>query len=159
SRLTQHVRDCLASDPHTRLKYQCSPHHTNSALYPVVSQLSFAAGIAAEEPPPAKLDKLEALLARGSTDLQSAPLFADLLSIPCSGRYPALDLTPQVQKVRTLEALKDQLLGLASRQPVYLVFEDLHWSDPTTQELLDLIVDKIQYAPVLALMTFRPEYQ
>jgi class 3 adenylate cyclase/predicted ATPase len=160
SRLTQHVRDRLASDPHTGIKYQCSPHYTNSALYPVVSQLSLAAGIAAEEPPPAKLDKMEALLARGTTDLQSiAPLFADLLSIPYSGRYPALDLTPQVQKARTLEALKDQLLGLASQQPVYLLFEDLHWSDPTTQELLDLIVDKIQNAPVLALMTFRPEYQ
>ena len=160
SRLTHHVRDRLASDPHTGLRYQCSPHHTNSAFYPVVCQLSFAAGIAAEEPPPAKLDKLEALLARGTSDVQSiAPLFADLLSIPYAGRYQALDLTPQAQKVRTLEALKDQLLGLASRQPVYLVFEDLHWSDPTTQELLDLIVDKIQYAPVLALMSFRPEYQ
>jgi predicted ATPase len=160
SRLAQHLRDRLASDPHTGLKYQCSPHYTNSALYPVVSQLSFAAGIAAEEPPPAKLDKMEALLARGTNDLQPiAPLFADLLSIPYSGRYPALDLTPQAQKLRTLEALKDQLLGLATRQPVYLVFEDLHWSDPTTQELLDLVVDKIQYAPVLALMTFRPEHQ
>jgi class 3 adenylate cyclase/predicted ATPase len=160
SRLTQHVRDRLANEPHTRLRYQCSPHHTNSALYPVVSQLSFAAGIAAEEAPSAKLDKLEALLTRGSADLQPiSPLFADLLSIPYSGRYPALDLTPQVQKVRTLEALKDQLLGLASQQPVYMVFEDLHWSDPTTQELLDLLVDKIQYAPVLALVTFRPEYQ
>jgi class 3 adenylate cyclase/predicted ATPase len=160
SRLSQHLRDRLASNPHTRLRYQCSPHHTNSALYPVVSQLSFAAGIAAEEPPAAKLDKLETLLAKGTADLQPiAPLFADLLSIPYSGRYPGLDLTPQAQKVRTLEALKDQLLGLASQQPVYMVFEDLHWSDPTTQELLDLVVDKIQYAPVLALMTFRPEYQ
>jgi len=160
SRMTRHVRDRLAGDAHIGLKYQCSPYHTNSALYSIVSQLAFAAGIAADESAPAKLDKLEALLAKGASDVPSvAPFFADLLSIPYAGRYPALDLAPQVQKARTLEALKDQLLGLASRQPVFLVFEDLHWLDPTTQELLDLVVERIQDAPVLALMTFRSEYQ
>ncbi len=160
SRVTQHVRQRLAGDPHVALQYQCSPHNTGSALYPVVSQLTFEAGIAADEPAPTRLDKLEALLGMGAKDVAAVtPLFADLLSIPYAGRYPALDLTPQTQKTKTLEALKDHLLGLARRQPVFLVFEDLHWLDPTTQDLLDLIVDKIQDAPVLALMTFRPEYQ
>jgi class 3 adenylate cyclase/predicted ATPase len=160
SRLTQYLRGCVASDPHMALRYQCSPHHTISAFYPVISQLAFAAGIAADERSASKLDKLEALLSKAASDVQSiAPLFADLLSIPYAGRYPALDLTPQQQKVRTLKALKDQLRGLADRQPVILVFEDLHWSDPTTQELLDLTVDQTRDASILALMTFRPEYQ
>jgi len=159
SRLTQYVRG-HAGEAHMALKYQCSPHHMNSALYPVISQLTFAAGIMGDEPATRKLDKLEKLLAKGASDVPSiAPYFADLLSIPYSERYTPLGLAPPLQKKRTLEALKDQLLGLARRQPVFLVFEDLHWIDPTTQELLDLIVDRIRDAPVLALMTSRPEYQ
>ena len=144
SRLVQCVRERLVDEPHTRLRYQCSPHHTNSALYPISTQLAFAAGIAAVEPASSKLDKLEALLANAIDDVQSVvPLFADFLSIPYDSRYPVLDLTPQAQKARTLDALSDQLLGLARKRPVLLVFEDLHWMDPTTQELMDLIVDRI----------------
>jgi class 3 adenylate cyclase/tetratricopeptide (TPR) repeat protein len=160
SRLARHVCDRLVGEAHAELRYQCSPHHINSALYPVASQLSLAAGIDADEPPVAKLDKLEALLATSGREMTSiAPLIAELLSIPYAGRYPALGLTPHVQKARTLEALKDHIFGLARRQPAILVFEDLHWLDPTTQDLLDLIVDQIQEAPVLALLTFRPDYQ
>jgi predicted ATPase len=125
SRLTQHARDRLAGDTHVALRYQCSPHHTNSAFYPVINQLTFAAGFAAEEPVSARLDKLEVLLAKAVSNVAwVAPLFADLLSIPYASRYPALELTPQAQKARTLEALTDQLIGLASGQPVFLVFED-----------------------------------
>src|SRR5262249_49853854 len=116
-----------------------SPHHTNSALYPVANQLALAARIDADEPPAAKLDKLEAHLATSGGDVASiAPLLAELLSIRYTERYPAPGLTPPVQKVRTLAVLKDQVLGLAHRQPAIVVFEDLHWLDPTTQELLDL---------------------
>lgn len=159
SRLARQIRDRLASDPHTALQYQCSPYHTNSALFPIISQLTNASGIAAEETLDGKLDKVVALLSEGAKDVSAvAPLIADLLSLPYTQRYPALDLAPQIQKARTLQALKDQLLGLASKQPIFLMFEDLHWADPTTQELLDLIVDQVQHAPVLALLTFRPEY-
>jgi class 3 adenylate cyclase/predicted ATPase len=160
SRLTRHLRERLGGEPHTWLLYQCSPHHTNSALYPVVSQLTFACGIAADESAQCKLDKLEALIAEGCQDASAElPLFADLLSIPYEGRYPALDLTPQARKAHTLAALADQLLALAKQQPVLAVFEDLHWMDPTMQDLLDLIVDRIEAARVLAVMTFRPEYK
>jgi class 3 adenylate cyclase/tetratricopeptide (TPR) repeat protein len=160
SRLSQHLRDQLAGTAMVVLKYQCSPHHANSVLYPVRSQLAFAAGIAGDEPDERKLDKLEALLARATDEVVSvAPLFAELLSLPYRSRYAPLELSPATQKAKTMLALLDQLLGLARRQPVLLVFEDLHWLDPTTQELLDLVVERIQDAAVLALLTFRPEYR
>jgi class 3 adenylate cyclase/predicted ATPase len=160
SRLTQQMRECLGSEPHTWLRYQCSPHHTNTALYPVSNQLIFASGITADEPAASKLDKLEALLGEGTDDIGSvAPLFADLLSIPYEGRYPPIKLTPQAQRLRTRDALCQQLVGLARRRPVLMVFEDLHWIDPTMQELLDLIVERVQEARVLALMTCRPEHE
>ncbi len=160
SRLTERMHDQIAKEPHIRLSYQCSPHYTNSALYPFITQLTYAAGIAVDDPASNKLDKLEALLERATGDVSAvADLFADLLSIPHEGRYAPRNLTAQAQKARTLDALSDQLLGLAEKQPVLLVFEDLHWVDPTTQELLDLIVERIQDKSVLAILTFRPEYQ
>jgi class 3 adenylate cyclase/predicted ATPase len=159
SRITQRLRERIAGEPHTRLRYQCSPYHTNSALYPVISQLEFAAGFAAEDTPPHKLDKLEALLARSTeAPAEAAPLFASLLSIPSGERYALLDLTPQRQKEKTLEALTGQLAGLAAHQPVLMSFEDTHWSDPTTRELLDLSIDRVRSARVLAVITFRPEF-
>ena len=119
------------------LLYQCSPHHTTSPLHPVIEQLERAAGFERDDPPEAKLDKLEALLARGTDRLDEAvPLIAALLGVPTGERYPPLDLTPQRQKQRTLEVLVDQLEGLAAEQPVLLVYEDVHWIDPTTLELL-----------------------
>ena len=158
SRLTEMLHEQLVKEP--RLRYQCSPHYTNSALYPVIAQLTYAAGIVVDDPASRKLDKLEALLGRTTRDVSSvAGLFADLLSIPHEGRYAPRNLTPQAQKARTLDALSDQLLALAETQPVLMVFEDLHWVDPTTQEWLDLMVERIPDAAVLALLTFRPEYQ
>lgn len=160
SRLTEMLHEQLAKEPRLRLRYQCSPHYTNSALYPVIAQLTYAAGIVVDDPASRKLDKLEALLGRTTRDVSSvAGLFADLLSIPHEGRYAPRNLTPQAQKARTLDALSDQLLALAETQPVLMVFEDLHWVDPTTQEWLDLMVERIPDAAVLALLTFRPEYQ
>ena len=160
SRLTERMHEQIAKEPHIRLSYQCSPHYTNSSLYPFITQLTYAAGIAVDDPASHKLDKLEALLERATGDVSAvADLFADLLSIPHEGRYAPRNLTAQAQKARTLEALSDQLLGLAEKQPMLLVFEDLHWVDPTTQELLDLIVERIQDKSVLAILTFRPEYQ
>jgi predicted ATPase len=143
-----------------RLLWQCSPHHTTSPLHPVIDQLERAAGFARDDPPQAKLDKLEALLARVAKKLdQAVPLIAALFGLPTGGRYPALDLTPQRQKQLTLEALVEQLEGLAAARPVLLAYEDVHWIDPTTQELLGLTIERVSRLPVLAIVTFRPEFQ
>ncbi|MDP6588613.1 MAG: AAA family ATPase [Alphaproteobacteria bacterium] len=160
SRIAETIHERLPAENHFRLLYQCSPHHTNSALHPVIEHLNFAAGLSADEPDEAKLDKLEALIAQATDGVNAiAPLFADLLSIRHDERYPALNLTPQAQKERTLQALVALLVGLAAHKPVLFVFEDLHWADPTTQELLDLTMAGIGEARVLALLTFRPEYE
>ena len=159
SRLVRELRGRLEGEPHIRLLYQCSPHHTTSPLHPLIVQLERAAAVERDDQPQAKLTKLEALLARGTDKLdQVVPLIAALLSIPTSGRYPLPELTPQRQKQRTLEVLVDQLDGLAGAQPVLLAYEDVHWIDPTTQELLGLTIERIQRLPVLALITFRPEF-
>jgi predicted ATPase len=158
SRLVREVRARLAGEPHIRLLYQCSPHHTTSPLHPVIEQLERAAGFERDDAPENKLDKLEALLARGTDRLDEAvPLIAALLGIPIGDRYTLPELTPQRQKQLTLEALADQLEGLAKAQPVLLVYEDLHWIDPTSQELLALAIERVQRLPVLAIITFRPE--
>ena len=160
SRITRALLDRVADDPHTRLRYQCSPHHANSAFYPFITQLERAAGFAVDDDDDTKLDKLEALLGQGLRDIaDSVPLFAALLSVPTGDRYPPLELAPQPQKQRTQAAILDQLEGLAERQPVLLVFEDLHWADPTTLEVLEQMVDRVLALPVLAVITTRPESQ
>src|SRR5207344_3359483 len=95
----------LASEPHTRLRYFCSPQHTDSALYPTISQMERAAGFTHDDTPETKLNKLDALLAQTSTSKQEAALFAEMLSLPNDGRYPALELTSQQRRQATLEAL------------------------------------------------------
>jgi len=160
SRITHALREAIEREAHLRLRYQCSPFHTQSALYPVIEQLERAAGLGAEDRVDDKLDKLEAVLrlAADESEIRSiAPLFAALLSLPAE-RYPPLNYSPQKQKELTLEALVSQVVGLARRQPVLMLFEDLHWSDPTTQEVLDLLVPRVAALPVLLLITHRPEY-
>ena len=160
SRLVREVRERLADEPHLRLLYQCSPHHTTSPLHPLIEQLERSAGFARDDPPDLRLAKLETLLARGTDRLdQAVPLIAALLGLPTDDRYPPLDLTPQRRKQLTLEALVDQLDGLTAAKPVLLAYEDVHWIDPTTQDLLGLTIERIQHLPVLALITFRPEFQ
>ena len=159
SRLVRALRERLADEPHTSLRYQCSPHHANSALYPIIDQLERAAGLEREDAAPGKLAKLEALLAEGTDDVTAAaPLFAALLSIPYDDPYPRLNLTPQRRKDKTLEALLAQLQGLAAKRPVLMVLEDAHWVDPTTQELFELVVNRIQSLPVMLVITHRPEF-
>ena len=142
SRIAAALLDALAEEPHVRVRYQCSPYHTDSALWPVIQQLSHAAGWSADDPIEARLDKLEALLGRaggreaGTADRRSA-------RARWRGALRPLDLTPQLQRARTLEALVDQLLGLAARQPVLVVLEDAHWIDPTTLELIEQCLDRI----------------
>jgi class 3 adenylate cyclase/predicted ATPase len=159
SRIAQTVVERLSAEPHTRLRYFCSPHHQDSAFYPSITQLERAAGFRREDTPEQRLAKLEALLAQGTNDLGgAAPLFADLLSIPTGDRYPQLNLTPQKRKEKTLHAQLAQVEGLAARHPVLMVFEDIHWSDPTTRESLDLLIDRIPTLRVLVILTLRPEF-
>jgi class 3 adenylate cyclase len=159
SRLVREVRARLEDEPHVRLLYQCSPRHTTSPLHPVIEQLERAAGFARDDPPEPRLAKLEALLARGTENLDEAvPLIAALLGVPLGERYALPEMTPQRQKQRTLDVLIDQLERLAAAQPMLLTYEDVHWIDPTTQELLGLAIERIQRLPVLAIITFRPEF-
>ncbi len=159
SRLAQSLVERLVGEPHTRLRLFGSPHHQDHALYPTITQLERAAGFRREDTADARLDKLEAVLAQATDDLgEVVPLLAALLSIPAGERYPPLDLTPQKQRERTLQALVAQVEGLAARQPVLMLFEDAHWSDPTSLELLDLIIDQAPALRVLLIMTFRPEF-
>ncbi|MGL3209278.1 adenylate/guanylate cyclase domain-containing protein [Bradyrhizobium sp. BR 1433] len=160
SRIVAMLSDSLAPGTHRRVRYQCSPYHTNSALHPFVAQLERAAGIRSEDAPEQKLDKLEAMLALGTQHVPTVtPLIAALLSIPTGDRYPPLGLSPAQQRRQTFAALLDQLEGLARQQPVLVVCEDVHWADATSLELLDLAVDRIRGLPILMLMTFRPEFE
>jgi tetratricopeptide (TPR) repeat protein len=126
----------------------------------VINLFERAARLDRDEPPEAQLTKLETLLGRSSNRPDEAvPLLAALLGVPTGERYPALALTPEVQKQRTLQALIDQLIGLAMQQPLLALYEDVHWVDPSTLELLGLVIESIQRLPVLVLITFRPEFQ
>jgi class 3 adenylate cyclase len=159
SRIAQTMVERLGGEPHTRLRYFCSPHYQDSALYPSIAQLERAAGLWRDDTAEQRLAKLEAVLAQGTNDLSEVvPLLADLLSIPTGDRYPPLSLTPQKRKEKTLHAQLTQLGGLAARQPVLMVWEDVHWSDPTTRESLDLIIDQVPKLRVLVILTFRPEF-
>ena len=159
SRIAQTIVERLGAEPHTRLRFFCSPHHQDSALYPSIAQLERAAGFRREDTAEQRLEKLEAVLAQGTNDLgQVVPLLADLLAIPTGDRYPPLELSPQKRKEKTLQAQVAQIEGLAARQPVLMVWEDVHWSDPTTRESLDLIIDRVPRLRVLMVITFRPEF-
>ena len=159
SRIAQALRERVSGEPHTRLRYQCSPYHTNSALYPIINQIERAAKFARKDSPDTKLDKLEALLALSAMPVHEVmPLFAALLSIPVDDRYPPLTLSSERLKEETLEAMMHQLLGLTACQPVLFILEDAHWIDPTTIELLDLTVDRVQNARALVIITYRPEF-
>jgi predicted ATPase len=161
SRIVKALRERLANERYTPLSHECSPYHQNSALYPVIGLLERAASLVRDDPPAARLEKLTTLLARATEkDLEEVvPLVAALLSIPTGDRYPPVDLSPQRQKQRTFEILVDQVEGLARRQPVLVVYEDIQWMDPSTRELLDLLVDRVRHLPVLVVMTFRPDFQ
>jgi predicted ATPase/class 3 adenylate cyclase len=159
SRIAAAMEERLHAEPHLRLRYFCSPYHQDSALFPFLDQLGHAAGFARDDIPAAKLEKLEALLAPAAPPDEDLPLLAELLSLPASEPHPLPNLSPQRKKERTLQALIRELEGLARRQPVIMVFEDAHWIDPTSCELLDLMIESIRKMPVLLIVTFRPEFQ
>ncbi len=158
SRLTAALLGRLADETHTRLRYFCSPQHTDSAFYPIIGQMERAAGLTYEDKPQAKLDKVDAVLAQTSTSPEDAAILAEMLSLANDGRYPAFELAPEQRRRRTLEALSTQLAGLARQRPVLMIFEDAHWTDPTSLEVLGRAVDRIKTLPVLLIVTFRPEF-
>jgi len=159
SRIVRALRERLSGQASLALQHYCSPHHTSTPLHPVIGHLERAAGFARDDGTEARLAKLEAVLARGTAAPGEAlPLVAALLGLAPDARYPAPALSPQRQKQRTLEVLVDQVQGLAARAPLFVVFEDVHWSDPTTLELLDLLIERVAHLPVLMLITFRSEF-
>jgi class 3 adenylate cyclase len=159
SRLVRELETRIGDDSHYRLSHQCSPYHTNSALYPVIERLERAARFEDGDTAEAKLAKLEALIElSGKPARDIAPLFASLLSIPTGARYPVLNVSSQRQKQLTLQALVDQFAGLSDQDPVLFVMEDAHWIDPTTLELMELTVERVLDSSVLVLITHRPEF-
>jgi class 3 adenylate cyclase/predicted ATPase len=152
------VNEIARDDPAT-IRWQCSSHHINSPLYPVIRNLERAARFDREDSAATRVEKLETLLSRvGQSTLADAPLFAALLSIPSVGRYPPLDLTPQRQKDLTIDALIRQALAHTPKRPVLFLLEDAHWADPTTLELLNRTIEAIRSSRFFALITFRPDF-
>ncbi len=157
SRLTAALSEHIRSEPHTRLRYFCLPHYQDSALYPFIVQLERAARFARDDTVEAKLRKLGTLLAPGTPDDDDITLLRELLSLPSSAAD--LNLSAQRRREKLFEALLSRLQSEARRRPVLMVFEDAHWIDPTSRELLDLTVDRVRRLPVLLAITFRPEFQ
>jgi predicted ATPase len=157
SRLTAALSEHIGTEPHTRLRYFCSPHHQDSALYPFIAQLERAAGFARDDTVEERLGKLRALLATGVRDDDDIALLSELLALPSSAAD--LNLSPQRKREKLFEAVLNQLAAEVQQRPVLMVFEDAHWIDPTSRDLLDLIVDRVRRLPVLLAITFRPEFQ
>ena len=157
SRLSEALAQAITGEPHTRLRYFCSPYHQDSALYPFIQQLERAAGFARDDMPDEKLGKLRALLAPGAPGEDERQLLAELLSLP--NVAADLNMSPQRKRETLFEALLRQLDALARRRPVLMVFEDAHWIDPTSRELLDLAIARAARLPVLLAITFRPEFR
>jgi class 3 adenylate cyclase/tetratricopeptide (TPR) repeat protein len=158
SRLSAELLERLSGEPLTPLRYFCSPHHADSALYPIIAQMERAVGFASNDNLQRKLDKLDALLTQTATSTEEVQLFADMLSLPNDGRYRGLKLSAKQRRDRTLEALTKQIEALARLNPVLMLFEDAHWADPTSLEALGLAVNRIASRRVLLIVTFRPEF-
>jgi tetratricopeptide (TPR) repeat protein len=159
SRIAVALAERLQTEPCCYLRYFCSPHHQDSALFPFIDHLGRASGFARDDPPTTKLGKLGALLSHTEPPDEDVALLADLLSLAASERHAPPNLSPQRKKERTLEALIRHLEGLTRRSPLLIVFEDVHWIDPTSRELLDLVVDRLRTLPALLIVTFRPEFK
>ncbi|WFU19240.1 adenylate/guanylate cyclase domain-containing protein [Bradyrhizobium sp. CB3481] len=158
SRLTVALLEQLAREPHIRLRCFCSPQHTDSTLYPVIGEMQRAAHFSHDDSQQVKMDKLDALLAQSSTSSEDAALFAEMLSLPNDGRYPPVEVEPQLRRQKTLKALAAQIEALARINPLLVIFEDAHWADPTSLELFVQVVDLAVSHRLLLLVTFRPEF-
>jgi class 3 adenylate cyclase/predicted ATPase len=159
SRIVETLADRIGDEQPIQLRYQCSPHHTSSELFPFIEAFQREAQFQDSDPPAVKLQKLESLLSRGSENTTTvAPLFAALLSVPTDDRYPMLELSSEAIKARTLAALYEQLEGLSRQRPVLVIFEDAHWADPTSLDLLALLIEQVRATQVLIVITARPEF-
>jgi class 3 adenylate cyclase len=159
SRLTAALKERLAPEPHTLLRYFCSPQHTDSALFPIISQIERAAGFAHDDTAHAKLDKLNALIGQSFTPCEEVALFAEMLSLPNDARYPTPEPAPQQRRQKMLEALTIQVEVLSRTNSVLMIFEDVHWIDPTSLEVLGRAVERLKTLRVLLVVTCRPEFQ
>ena len=159
SRLTEAMEERIAQQPHRRLRYFCSPHHQDSAFHPIVGHIEQAAGFARGDNGATRLRKLGEMAAKSGTPDEDVALLADLLSLPGSSVKLTPDLTPQRKKEKTFDLLIRSLETIARQQPVLMVFEDIHWIDPTSRELLDRTLSRVEHLPVLLIATFRPEFQ
>jgi predicted ATPase len=161
SRLVQVLKEHVAEEAHTRFECRSSPYFQNTALYPMTDLIERTVQLQREDSPDEKVSKLERTLSQFTLDLEeTVPLFATLLSLPLSEeRYPPLPWTPQRQRQKTLETMVAILLELAERQPVLFIVENTHWLDPSTLELLDLLIDQAPTSQILTLFTYRPEFQ
>jgi class 3 adenylate cyclase/nucleoside-triphosphatase THEP1 len=159
SRLAEALAEQIASQPRVRIRYFCSPHRQDSALYPIVTQMQRAAGFAREDRPETKFAKLQAMLIAATPSTEDLALIAELHALPTTDLSPPLDISPQRKKEKTFEALLRQVELLSEQQPVLMVFEDLHWADPSSRELLDRTIERIAHWAVLLIGTFRPEFQ
>jgi class 3 adenylate cyclase/tetratricopeptide (TPR) repeat protein len=157
--IVEALHDALLAETAVRLRYFCSPFGVNSALHPVIERFWRVTGIARDQPTDVKLDKLEGVL-KGTPEQvrQAAALLARAMAIP-TDRYSSTNLSPEGLKRRTFDMLIDQFEMMASSGPMLVIFEDTHWVDPTTQELLDLVIERVPTLPVLLLITFRPEFE
>ncbi|MCZ6524861.1 MAG: AAA family ATPase, partial [Alphaproteobacteria bacterium] len=160
SRILRAVHERLAGEPHDEVIYHCSPYHQNSALYPAIEQLERALRFATSDRAQHKLDKLEAALSGLSLAVDElAPPLASMLSLPAEGRYPAQAVSPQLLRRRTLEALLSVIEARAARTPVLMVVEDAHWIDPSTLEMLGLLIERLRSARIFLLVNCRPEFE
>jgi class 3 adenylate cyclase/tetratricopeptide (TPR) repeat protein len=158
SRSIEALQEALAGEPHARINLQCSPHHSDSALYPVIQYLARAAHFAVTDTPGVRIEKLSALFApRAASDPTAIPLLAELLSIPLTAAEPSPQ-TPAQRKASTLALIVDEFLRMGENDPVLIVLEDAHWIDATTLEMMMRLTDSIGRARSLALVTARPDF-
>jgi hypothetical protein len=159
SRLVSALQKATEADSHFELRFFCSPHHQDSALYPVTSELASSAKFERNDSPDVKLAKLASLLELAKAQDGDVSLFAELLSIPAGGRFEPLQLIPQQKKKKTFEALLRRIELLAQQRAVLIIYEDVHWIDPSSRELLEAMIERAAVMPALLVITFRPEFQ
>ena len=158
SRITEALLKEVQPTPSRHVRYFCSPHHTGSALHPVIAQLKRAAGFASDDCAQANLEKIEQLTLAAYRPKDHVPVLATLLSIPLGDSYPPLELSPEALKTRTLNVLADMFSTLAQHQPVLMLLEDAQWIDPTTDELIGITINRLQEHAALLIVTSRPEF-
>jgi class 3 adenylate cyclase len=160
SRICRALFDSLSYGDYIRVRYQCSPYYRDTALWPAIHQLTAASGFNQNDTNDEKLDRLEALLSQaGEVDKNSFAIIGDLLGIETVERYGPLELSPPARREAMFTALVDQVAGLSAQKPVLVLVEDAHWCDPTTLELISVIIDRIDRERVMLLITSRPDNQ